>query len=180
MPAYTEVAYRREGAAVTAKPVTPAEVAGEIFDALGNRDLGAALALVADDSVDDFVAIGEVRGRVAIRRFFEELLAAFPDFKITVGRIVADDTAAVVEWRVTGSFSGGPFQRVEPTGRQVEIRGVDVMEIAGGLVRHNTIYYDGASFARQIGMLPRARSMADRAMVSAFNAVTRVRHRLTK
>jgi hypothetical protein len=53
------------------------------------------------------------------------------------------------------------------------------MEIADGLVRHNTIYYDGASFARQIGMLPRAHSMADRAMTSTFNAVIRVRHRLT-
>jgi hypothetical protein len=64
---------------VTTKPVTPAEVAGKIFDALGKRDLGAALALVADDSVDDdFVAIGEVRGKVAIRRLFEELLAAHP------------------------------------------------------------------------------------------------------
>lgn len=162
------------------EPVAPAEVARKIFDALGKGDLGAALALVADDSVDDFVAIGEVRGGAAIRQFFEELLAAFPDFEITVGRIVADGEAAVVQWRAAGSFSGGPFQGIEPTGRQVEIRGVDVMEIADGLVRHNTIYYDGASFARQIGMLPRARSMADRAMVSAFNAVTRVRHRLTK
>ena len=35
-------------------------------------------------------------------------------------------------------------------------------------------------FARQIGMLPRADSVADRAMISAFNAVTRMRHRLTK
>ena len=165
---------------MTTKPVTPAEVAGDIFDALGKRDLDAALALVADDAVDDFVAIGEVRGRVAIRRFFDELLAAFPDFDITVRRIVADDAAAVVQWRAAGSFSGGPFQGIEPTGRQVESRGVDVMEIAGGLVRHNTIYYDGASFARQIGMLPRAHSRADRAMTATFNAVTRVRHKLTK
>jgi hypothetical protein len=29
-------------------------------------------------------------------------------------------------------------------------------------------------------MLPRAHSMTDRAMTSTFNAVTRVRHKLTK
>jgi steroid delta-isomerase-like uncharacterized protein len=169
-----------KGEAMNTKPVTPAEVAGEIFNALAERNLGDALARVADDSVDDFVAIGEIRGKVAIRRFFEELLAAFPDFEITVGRIVGGDEAAVVQWSAVGSFSGGPFQGIEPTGRHVEIRGVDVMEITGGLVRHNTIYYDGASFARQIGMLPRAHSRADSAITSAFNAVTRVRHRLTK
>ena len=165
---------------MSTRPVTSAEVAGEIFDALGKRDLGAAMALVADDAVDDFVVIGEVRGKAAIRRFFEELLAALPDFEITVSRIVADDAVAAVQWRAVGSFSGGPFLGVESTGRRVEIRGVDVMEIAGGLVRHNTIYYDGASFARQVGMLPRAHSVADRAMISTFNAVTRIRHRLTK
>jgi hypothetical protein len=36
---------------VTTEPVTPAEVARTIFDALGNRDLETALAPVADDSV---------------------------------------------------------------------------------------------------------------------------------
>ena len=61
---------------MTTKPVTPAEVAGEIFEALGKRDLGAALALVAGDCADDFVAIGEFRGRAAIGRFFEESASA--------------------------------------------------------------------------------------------------------
>jgi hypothetical protein len=66
---------------------------------------------------------------------------------------------------------------VEPTGKHVEVRGVDVMEIAEGKVRHNTIYYDGASFLRQIGMLPKAGSGADRAVLAAFNAGTRLRRR---
>ena len=39
----------------------------------------------------------------------------------------------------------------------------------------NTGYFDGASFARQIGMLPPDGSGADRAMKSAFNAVTKLR-----
>ena len=155
----------------------PADVARSIFDALAKKDLDSALSLTAEDSVDDFVAIGPVRGRTSIRRFFEELLTAFPDFEITVERIVGDDTAAVVQWHAGGEFTGGPFQGLEPTGRHVEIRGVDVMEISDGMVRHNTIYYDGASFARQVGMLPSAGSGADRALQSAFNQVTKLRRR---
>jgi hypothetical protein len=42
----------------------------------------------------------------------------------------------------------------------------------------NTAYYDGMTFAREIGMLPPRDSQAERAMFAAFNAVTRVRERL--
>jgi steroid delta-isomerase-like uncharacterized protein len=157
--------------------LTPTEVARSIFEALNKKDLDAAMGLVAEDTVDDFVAIGLVPGQQAIRRFFDELLTAFPDFEIAVESIVGDEAHAVVQWHAAGSFTDGPFQGVEPTGRHVEIRGVDVMEIADGSVRHNTIYYDGAAFARQIGMLPRAGSSSDKAIRSVFNAVTRLRQR---
>jgi steroid delta-isomerase-like uncharacterized protein len=152
-------------------------MARTIFEALSKRDLDTAMKFNTDDAVDDFVAIGEFRGRPAIRRFFDELLAAFPDFDIAVDRIVGDDSAAVVQWHAAGTFSGGKFQGIEPTGKHVEIRGVDVMEFAEGRYVHNTIYYDGASFARQIGMLPRAGSGAEKATLFGFNASTRLRQR---
>jgi hypothetical protein len=44
----------------------------------------------------------------------------------------------------------------------------------GGLVQHNTICYEGASFARQIGMLPTQGPAADRALTAVFNAKTRL------
>jgi steroid delta-isomerase-like uncharacterized protein len=156
---------------------TPSEVARTIFEALSTKDLDTAMKFTTDYAVDDFVAIGEFRGRLAIRRFFDELLAAFPDFAIAVDRIVGDDSAAVVQWHAAGTFSGGKFQGIEPTGKRVQIRGVDVMEFAEGRYVHNTIYYDGASFARQIGMLPRAGSGAEKATLFGFNASTRLRQR---
>src|SRR5580658_4710406 len=166
--------------APTASPttLTPLKVARAIFDAVSKKDLDAAFAFVSDQAVDDFVAIGEFRGRPAIRGFFDELLAAFPDFEMTVERVVADRSTAVVQWHAAGRFSGGMFQGIEPTGKHVAIRGVDVMDITEGRVVHNTIYYDGAAFARQIGLLPRSDSGADRAMLSVFNTVSRIRRRV--
>ena len=43
------------------------------------------------------------------------------------------------------------------------------------MIASTTVYYDGMSFARQIGMLPPLDSGAERAMKSAFNTVTKVR-----
>ena len=156
---------------------TPADVARAVFDAVAKKDLDGIVAAGAPDSVDDFVAIGEIRGHDAVRAFFRELFAAFPDFTITVDRIVADDTTAVVQWQAAGTFTGGPFQGIAPTGRRADIRGVDVMEIADGLIQRNTIYYDGATFARQIGLLPGLGSRADQALLAVFNAKTTLSQR---
>ena len=157
---------------------TPADVARAAFDAVSRRDPDGIVATGAPGYVDDFVAIGQIRGHDAVRTFFRELFAAFPDFTMTVGRIVADDSTAVVQWHAVGTFTGGPFQGIEPTRRRVEIRGVDVMEIADGLIQHNTIYYDGATFARQIGLLPGLGSRADQALLAVFNAKTTLSQRV--
>ncbi|MGN6663548.1 MAG: ester cyclase [Solirubrobacterales bacterium] len=124
--------------------------------------------------VDDFVAIGEFQGKEAVRAFFGELFAAMPDFEMSVERVVADEGAVAVKWRAEATFGGAPFQGIQATGRRVRLRGVDFLEIEDGLIRRNTIFYDGASFARQIGMLPPEGSLADRTMLLLFNLKTRL------
>jgi steroid delta-isomerase-like uncharacterized protein len=134
-----------------------------------------------EDYVDDFVAIGEFRGRDAVRDFFAEMFTAFPDFELTVERVVAEGDAVVVKWHAAATFTGGRFQGIEPTRARVLIRGCDFFEIEDGSIRRNTVFYDGTSFAREIGMLPVKDSPADRAMLRLFNAKVRLtrpfRHR---
>lgn len=79
------------------------------------------------------------------------------------------------QWRLEGDFTSAPFQGIEPTGRHVDVRGIDVMRFEGDKLRHNDVYYDGLSFARQIGLLPAADSRADRAMIAGFNLISRAR-----
>jgi steroid delta-isomerase-like uncharacterized protein len=155
----------------------PADVARAVFEAVNARDPDRIVSHVAEDVDDDFVAIGPVRGRAAVHAFFVETFAAFPDFRMEVLRVVADDEAAVVQWRADGTFLGADFQGVRATGKPVSLKGVDVMVIRDGLVRANTIYSDGATFARQIGLLPPQGSTRDRMLMAAFNTATRVRRR---
>ncbi|HEX6421587.1 MAG TPA: ester cyclase, partial [Acidimicrobiales bacterium] len=153
---------------------TPAAVAREAFDAVIARDPEAIVRLGAPDVRDHVVAVGELRGRREVRRFFEEVFSAFPDFTMTVDRIVSDERTAVVQWHATGTFSGRPFLGAVATGRRVALKGVDVMEIDAGMIRRNTIYYDGATMARQVGLLPRRDSIADRTVLAAVNVRTRI------
>ena len=124
--------------------------------------------------VDHIVAIGEFRGRDAVRGFFAELFAAIPDYDMEIEQVIDGADAVAVRWRAGGTFEGAPFQGIRPSGRRVEIHGVDVFEVEGDHILRNTVYYDGAAFARQIGLLPRAGSLADRAALRLFNARVRV------
>jgi steroid delta-isomerase-like uncharacterized protein len=145
------------------------------FDAIAARDPKAIGEHWHDDGVDDIVPLGIMRGRRQIEELFREMFAAAPDLETTVSRLVAGEKQAAVEWRMRGTFDGAPFQGIEPTGKQLEMRGLDMLEVEDGKIRSITGYYDGAEYARQIGMLPPHDSGAERAMTSAFNAVTKLR-----
>jgi steroid delta-isomerase-like uncharacterized protein len=150
-------------------------LARSYFEAVAKRDPQAMAEHWKEDGVDDLVAVGPLRGTEEIVAFFRELFAALPDAETTVTRVVAGETQAVVEWRMTGNFSGGPFQGIDPTGRRIEIRGLDLLEIEDDQIVGNTAYYDGMTVARQMGLMPPESSSAENAMKSAFNASTKIR-----
>ena len=162
---------------------SPSAIARETFRVLfDERDLSDPYRFWTDASVDHFLAAGQsVRGAQALTAWFRELLAAIPDFRMQIENTVDDgDRQCVVQWRASGTFTGGPFLGINPTGKRVELQGVDVFRFdADGKVDTNTVYYDGAEFARQIGMLPPRDSALDRGVLTVFNTATRLRQRLT-
>jgi steroid delta-isomerase-like uncharacterized protein len=145
------------------------------FDALGRHDTAAMAEHWREDGVSDLVPIGVMRGRDEVIAFFGEMFAAMPDFEFTVTRVVAGERLAAVEWRLRGHFTGAPFQGIEPTGKPIEMRGCDMVEVEDGQIAAITAYYDGAAYARQVGLMPPEGSGAERVMKSAFNAVTKLR-----
>lgn len=163
-----------------AKRTVVSDTARSYFDALAARDADAVTRAWAAEGVNDLVPLGVFRGPAAIRALFEEMFAAMPDLVFTVERIIADDKAASVQWRAVGSFSGAPFRGLEANGRRVDLRGSDCLEIEDGKIVHNTGVFDGAAFARQIGMLPAEDSGADRAIRAGFNTVTKLRRTVAR
>jgi steroid delta-isomerase-like uncharacterized protein len=151
-----------------------------IFD---ERDLSRPYRFWTDHSVDYFLAAGQtVRGAEALAQWFRELLAAVPDLRMEIENVLDDgDRQAVMQWRAAGTLTGAPFLGIEPNGRHIELRGVDAFRFdADGKVEQTTVYYDGAEFSRQVGMLPPRDSAVDRAMLAAFNARTRLRRRMRR
>lgn len=137
------------------------------FDALARRDSQAMAGHWSEDGVADIVPLGILRGRSEIAGLYRDLFAAVPDLQTTVVRVVAGEHEAAVEWRMDGHFTGEAFQGVEATGKWVEMRGIDLIEIAEGKNRSVASYHDGMSFARHPG--------TDRVIRGAVNAATKLR-----
>jgi steroid delta-isomerase-like uncharacterized protein len=145
------------------------------FDAIARRDVQAMGDHWSADGVNEIVPIRVLRGRGETESFFTEVFAAVPDVEMTVTRVVAGEREAAVEWRMTGHHTGGLFEGIEPTGKRIDLRGLDLFQVEDGKIVGNTAYYDGMDFARQIGLMPSQDSSAENAMKSAFNAATRAR-----
>src|SRR5262249_35101903 len=76
----------------------------QLCERLQSRDADGAGSLIVPDAIVDFGPAG-ISGSFTQRgdRFFRDLIAAFPDLRVTVRSIVADPETAVVEITVEGT-----------------------------------------------------------------------------
>ncbi len=154
---------------------TPEETVRSYFDAVIARDPEAMAEHWAEDGIEEILPVGIFRGPEEVKAWFTELFTAVPDFDMTLERVLAQENNVLVQWRASGDFTGGPLIGVEPTGRRIELRGLDWLEVEGDKVVRNTAFADGAALARDMGMLPPQGSAAEKAMFGAFNALTKAR-----
>ena len=153
----------------------PGKVARTYFDAVAARDIDAMTACWKAGGIDNIVPVGRpLRAPDEIREFFSTLFAAIPDMRFETLNVVAARNQAAVRWRASGTFAGGPFEGVEPTGSHVELEGIDLITVEDGLITHNDAYYDSGQFARAIGLLPPQASRTEQRMAAAFNVRTRL------
>jgi steroid delta-isomerase-like uncharacterized protein len=149
------------------------QVATAYFDAIRDRDLDALVACWKPGSVDRLYGVGEMRVPDGLRAWFGDLFRAFPDFRMEVADMVAYGDKAAVRWRATGTFTGpGRLQGIAATGARVEIEGLDLLTIENGKIIENHAYSDAMEMARQVGTMPPAGSVGEKAMFGAVNART--------
>ena len=159
----------------------PGRVARAYFDAVSAQDVDAMAACWAPGGIDRIVPVNrELRAPDELRSFFTQTFTAIPDMRFEVLDVVAARNQAAVRWRATGTFCGGPFEGIEPTGSPIELEGIDLLTVEDGKIQHNDAYYDSAQFARAVGLLPPTDSPMERRMAGAFNARTRLLQRLFK
>jgi predicted ester cyclase len=156
-----------------------AELIRWAFDVLNRHD-AASLKPYWTQSTRERFPNATCVGPEEIAAYFEAAFAAVPDFHIEIVSLAGDGDDVFVQWRITGTHSGAAWHGIEPTGRRVELDGIDHFVVRDGKVESNFVVFDQLQFARAIGMMPADGSTADRAMKAAFNSKTRLLRRIKR
>jgi steroid delta-isomerase-like uncharacterized protein len=124
-------------------------------------------------STDHFYGMAELRVPEDLRAWFENLFRAFPDFLMEVEDMVAYGEKAAVRWSATGTFTGaGKFEGLTATGARVELEGLDLLTIRDGKIVENRAFTNAMEMARQMGAMPAAGSLGEKAIFGMVNART--------
>lgn len=89
-------------------------------------------------------------GAAGQAKIASDFRAAFPDLRFRVGLILGDGDFVVGRWTATGTHTG-PWGSVEPTGKAVELSGVNIFRFEGGKVAEIWNHRDDLGLMVQLG-----------------------------
>ena len=145
------------------------DVASAYFDACNRRDVEAMEACWAPGGIESFPGVGELTVPGEWRPYFEAVFASFPDWRYEVLGTVREADRVAVHWRAHATFSGAPFEGLEPSGESGYVEGIDLLRIVDGKIVRNDVYYDSADMLRKLGVLPQVGSRGEQLVKRLYN-----------
>jgi len=124
-------------------------------------DLDACMELYAEDAVQR-MHDGVFEGEDAIRARLAQDLDAFADARYVVDSFFAEGDRFADEWTFTGTNTG-PLRlpdgtEIPATGKRVEIKGMEYVEVRDGKIVVDNLYYDFMAAVVQLGLVPEGAS----------------------
>ena len=120
-------------------------------EAINSGNLDAFDDLVAEDCVDRDPAPDQGRGPQGYKDFFAQMRTAFPDMAVEVEHLVADDDNVAFAYTLTGT-NEGPFQGHEPTGKAIQVRGMQISRFEDGKLVERWGSSDELGIMTQLGL----------------------------
>jgi ketosteroid isomerase-like protein len=114
--------------------------------AWAHPDLDRFMALLHPDVLLLQAVTKPIHGKEAARAEFAKLLAWLPDLRGTVDHTAADGAVALIAWRLVFTVGRRPY----------ELRIVDRIVVADGLIREREAYYDSLKFMLALVVRPSA------------------------
>jgi steroid delta-isomerase-like uncharacterized protein len=91
--------------------------------------------------------------RAGMGQFLAGTRVAFPDWRVQVKEVIAEDGAVAVRWEAEATHRG-PFHGVPPTGRTIRVSGINFYRLEDGKVASEWEQMDSLGMLQQLGVLP--------------------------
>jgi steroid delta-isomerase-like uncharacterized protein len=136
----------------------PATLVDRWLESFNRHDEVAFTECYSVAGVLEDVALGRFfKGRVELAEFMTVWVAACPDTRVELEKVLFTEQGAAVAWTGFGTLTGD-FPHLPPNavrGSRIEQRGLSLMEFDDdGLIKHQTDYWDFFTVLRQIGLIP--------------------------
>jgi predicted ester cyclase len=125
-----------------------------LIEGLDAHDLDVIDRVVAETFVDHTPGPDSptrVAGRDGIKAYFRAYLRSFPDLRLTLRELLAEDDKVVAYVRVDGTHQG-EFLGLRPTGRRTSTNWMMLFRLADGRITEAWDLEDELTLLRQIGV----------------------------
>jgi steroid delta-isomerase-like uncharacterized protein len=118
-----------------------------------NGNLDAVDDIMTGDFVDHAAPPGFPPGPAGAKQVFMMYRGAFPDFRLSLGDLVAEGDKVVARWSTQGTHQG-ELMGIPPTGKRVEVTGIDIFRFAEGKMAEHWSEFDMLGLLQQLGVVP--------------------------
>ena len=126
--------------------------------------------IFASGVVDHDPAPDQGKGPEGFIKFFTEFRTAFPDLKIAVEHLVADEDNVAIAYTVTGTQKG-PFQGIPATGKSIKARGMQIAKFdSDAKIKERWGSSDEVGILQQIGATKPTSTMNEPPAISGTTA----------
>ena len=123
-----------------------------------NEFLNAGILASADKLLADDFALRlrqpAIEGREAFKEGLRHWRTVFPDWRISIEQLIAEDDKVTSRWRCEATHSGQQLMGISPTGKRVSWTANAVLRIENGRIAELTAEVDMLALMRQLGAAP--------------------------
>jgi steroid delta-isomerase-like uncharacterized protein len=119
-------------------------------EAINSGNLEALRDLVAPEVVEHDPAPNQGPGAQGYIDMFAEMRKAFPDMQAAPEHLTADEDTVALAYTLTGTHQG-EFMGIQPTGKKIKARGVQIARFANGKMVERWGSSDQLGILQQLG-----------------------------
>ena len=130
-------------------------LARRAYAIMSGGDLDELDELMVPGFIDHDPEPDQVPGAEGVKEAFRRLRSGFPDLKLAPEAMYVEGDTLIARGRDTGTH-GGDYFGIPPTGKSVDVTGIDIVRIEEGKAVERWGVFDALKLMQQLGQVPDA------------------------